>query len=154
MLEVGTNTYVTVQEANSYIIQHYMSHEEEYTLWFEQSTLNRSTILRRAANNLERLPYVGKKSKKVQQLAFPRWPEVQVPLAVGYAQIEEALALLLPETQDTLKETQERIRRGLRSYSIGQLSESFRVHDTTKNVLNSLTAQELLAPYLSGGYRI
>lgn len=69
-----------------------------------------------------------------------------VPNAVKYAQCEIALQL----AQGT-NERAEMQRQGVKSFSIGDLSETY---TGTQNSIPSYEAKQLLAPFVGGGFRV
>lgn len=72
---VGTNSYVTLDEADSYISDTYMSFTQEYKRWFnsEITDSDKETALISSALALNTLKYQGSKQVYAKQaLAFPR----------------------------------------------------------------------------------
>lgn len=174
MITVGGDTYVTVDEATTYIEQQYLSTDIQRKAWEGMAQADREICLRCACAALESLRYRGVKFAFMQQLAFPRYfgenyamldgvlyaPEVarypqlkEVPAAVKAAQVEEALEIASPTNA-----TQNRkIRNGaVRSYSIGHFSETFEtaVAGSVAAVLASAKAQELIRQYTGGGFDV
>ena len=73
-LRVGTDSYVTLEEANDYVKSYYLSNSAEYISWFnsEVSDDDRRAALRQSALSLNNLKYTGRKKLRGQSLAFPR----------------------------------------------------------------------------------
>lgn len=72
-LEVGINSYVTLEEAEDYVISHYMSNSPEFTAWNALSDNDKAVALVTSATALNNaFTYVGKKVIAGQKLAFPR----------------------------------------------------------------------------------
>lgn len=167
-LIVGTDSYVTVTEADTYIAANYISTSSEAVAWAAVSSANKDIYLRKALQKIDRQPYTGVKSVTTQTLQFPRavWTEYRredVPLlnisldgdwvvqtvtpdAVKNAQIEEALS----NATGTPKRLSLQ-RQGVKSFSLGNLSETYTVN---YNDLTSYEAKQLLRPYLAGSVSI
>ena len=173
-LTIGSNTYVTVDEADAYITGNFLPNDKQRGAWEAMDAGDKEICLRRACFRLERLKYRGVKFAFPQALSFPRffganyamisgvlyapeadrYPELkEVPQAVKAAQVEEAIEIAAPT-----KATEDReIRNGaVQSYSIGHMSESFAVATagSVAAVLASGAAQEYIARYTGGGYEL
>lgn len=173
MLTVGTDTFVSVADANVYISEYYLTTDDKYTAWNTLSESGKEIYLRQACRELCLLKYIGVTYEAFQPLPFPRfvgddyvmayrqliapeavlYPEMQeIPKAVIFAQIEEALETIAPS-----EDTDAFIARNgaVDSYTIGHLSEHFKGSVTdAEAVLKSVRAQELMKPYLGGSYDI
>ena len=90
----------------------------------------------------------GRKTTDNQALAFPRYPDTEVPEAVKEACCEEALALLERGNNQRRKLQQE----GVQSFTLGNMSESYAAG--AGRGLLSQEAKELLRPWLLGGVNI
>ena len=161
MAQIG---YVTVEEANTYIKEHYMSTDPARIRWDALSDGDKVALLRTSFEAIELLPFSGHKSYKDQTTAFPRYPDTTVPPAVVAAQVENALA---SSDSSEVEEDQSYAKMrawGIQSYSIGNLSETLgaggssaaaaAVDACTQAGITSVKAQRLLTPFLRGGYRI
>lgn len=155
MTKVG---YVTVVEAAEYITARYASTDELRLNWEVMDEADQAVYLQKAFDAINLLPFIGRKYDAEQEAAFPRWPSMEVPKAVQYAQIEAALA-----ATDTAKGAETAFydkmwQYGVESYSLGNLSESSSSgswgHFANTSILNSTQALKLLQPYLNGGFRI
>lgn len=153
--------YVTLQEANEYVLSHYTSTEDVRQQWEQLSDSDKSVLLLRAFNSIESLPFVGHKTDVCQTTAFPRCPHTEVPAAVKAAQIEQALSAADGTAAEDDAFYGKLWRYGVESYKIGNLSESSssgswgRSGGTNSVVsagITSTIAIRLLMPYLSGGY--
>lgn len=149
---IGTNSYVTLEEANSYISNVYMSFTEQYKQWFssELSDSDKESALISSALALNNLKYQGSKQVYVKQpLAFPRryivGPGVyytpfvtqcaDTSLVTGcaggsnglelakQAQIENALAYVIYGC--TFTNARKRSLSGLRSKSVADVKETY-----------------------------
>jgi len=94
------------------------------------------------------MPLRGRKTDLHQPLAFPRYPDTELPEAVKEACCEEALALLERGNSQRRKLQQE----GVQSFSLGNMSETFAA-GAGKGLL-SQEAKELLRPWLIGAVMI
>jgi len=164
-LTVGTDTYISLVDAEIYVSTHYRNVDPEFKAWGDNIDTDKEILLRKATQAIDRLPFVGVKSTSVQLLEFPRalytdyanygvnvifsfegmMVEVDTPQAVLDAQCEIAL--------DLAKGNNERAdlqRQGVKSFSLGKLSESY---GSVKDI-SSFEARKLLAPYTAGSVRI
>lgn len=151
--------YVTLEEANQYVSTHYMSVDELRVGWEALSDEDRSALLTRSFQVLELLPFAGRKFDPKQPNAFPRWPQQEVPAAIKWAQIENALAKSDTSNEEDAKFYERLWMYGVESYSIGNLSErtstgSYSVNGAQATGITSAIADRLLRPYLGGGYRM
>ena len=87
-LEVGTNTYVTLEEANS-ILEAVFDNQEWQSLTDEQ----KKVCLVNATNRINLLAVKGEKLDSSQKLLFPRNWETAVSNNVKMAQCYEALEI-------------------------------------------------------------
>jgi len=167
MLTVGTDTYITLTDAQVYLSENYISTDEKLVAWNELSDTDKEILLRKALKIVDSQPYTGFKVQTTQTLEFPRaiytmipydvyepsgiWPEnwyvqSEVPDAVKYAQCEIAFEMA-SGTSNRVKLQ----RQGVKSFSLGNLSETY---SGASNSIVSHEAKELLKPYIGGGYRI
>lgn len=166
-LTIGTDTYISLDDAQEYLSENYISTDEKLIAWNALSDTDKEILLRKALKIVDSQPYTGFKVQTTQTLEFPRaiytmipsdvyepsgiWPEnwyvqSEVPDAVKYAQCEIAL--------ETASGTSNRVklqRQGVKSFSLGNLSETY---SGASNSIVSHEAKELLKPYIGGGYRI
>ena len=160
-LRVGTDSYVTLEEANDYVKSYYLSNSAEYISWFnsEVSDDDRRAALRQSALSLNNLKYTGRKKLRGQSLAFPRvkpnyggcgvintlfisqtHDNSLVDSGSGgdtglevarYAQIENAIAYISMNKSLVVK-TRERRISGLSSKKAGSVSETY--NTATRNI--------------------
>lgn len=190
MLTVGTDTYVTLDEANTYVDDNYVNSDEEKVAWTALCTTDKEIYLKRATKKIDIQRLAGIKAVDTQTLEFPRalhsdyldkyfiysnrckyltnktcydvdetviqndtWIiESDVSQNVKDAQVEEALALITQGAQANKRLQLQ--RQGVKSFSLGDLSESYGSGIRTVNTLTSTLAQELLKDYLNGGVEI
>ena len=168
MITVGTDSYVTVEEADAYIAEHYLLADEQRKTW-EAAGDDKETALRRACAALNSLMYRGVEYSLGQPLAFPRYfgenciradeiiylPDIspEVPREVMAAQIEEAIEIISPTVATENKDIR---NNPVQSYSIGHLSETFETASvgSLQSALASVRAQALIRPYTGGGYEV
>lgn len=141
-----------------YVATHFLSTDEAGLAWAILSEEDQKVLLTRSFEAIESLPLLGCRTVESQANAFPRWPDTEVPLAVQYAQIENAVSLA-KNTQSEDERFYDSLRaHGVASYSIGNLSET--LNDSTKYISQKVEgiisdrAIKLLQPFISGGYRI
>ena len=151
-------SYTTLEEANSYVTSHYTSTDETRVRWESLIDDDKTSLLNKAFDIIDNLPYTGRKTCVDQPYAFPRCPSNEVPEAVKNAEVELALSLSDTSLLDSLKDYRRMVNYGISSYSIGNFSESLLTYQ--KNGLQlrygliSDEAERLLTPWLAGGYRI
>ncbi len=116
MLTVGTDSYITVDEADKYL-----KCVDGSDSWFSLDEDKKEFNLRRAAWNIDALPLNSYKSSIYQDMQFPRGLEKEVPEQVKLAQVLEALAL------SNVQSAQRRQLRadGITSVTLGSASESY-----------------------------
>ena len=139
-LQEGINTYCTIEYAEEYFSGKIYTEE-----WDEADATTKEKALKEATRQIDRQPLRGRKSDREQTLAFPRYPDTELPEAVKEACCEEALALLERGNSQRRKLQQE----GVQSFSLGNMSESYAA-GAGKGLL-SQEAKELLRPWLLGG---
>lgn len=149
-LYVGTNTYVTLTEANEYFDEKLYADE-----WNGANDIIKEKALKEACKRINRLVFKGEKADEAQLLAFPRimpmfnrvgvigfTEDTGIPKEVKAAQCELAL-YLIKYGNTTRKRLQE---QGVNIIDIGMVRETFK----QKNPLGCDEAWELLKPYLAG----
>ena len=154
--------YVTVAEATEYIETRYASTDELRLAWEAMDEADQAVYLQKSFDAINTLPFRGRKYGIDQYAAFPRWPYPEVPVAVKYAQIENAITLSDASVAEDAAFYEKLWQYGVESYSIGNLSESSSNgswgrsgSSTSANVsVTSPKAVNLLEPYLRGGFSI
>lgn len=166
-LTVGTDSYVTVDEADAYVSTYYVSTDAQRVAWEALTDTDKEIYLRNALISIEQLPFLGEKYLwSDQNLAFPRiYPNLYiehdlnlitaptVPNDIKNSQILEALELASP-TQDT--KDAEVYGGNVKSYSVGHLSETLITGSRAglRAIIKSSKAQLLLKKYVGGGYSV
>lgn len=149
MLVKLVNSYVTVEEADSYFANTLQSEE-----WNKYDTPTKEKALITATRQIDRLPFSSRKLDLYQNLEFPRVSTNLaftngIPDAVIYATCEQALFLLKGGSK-----RQELQQQGVKSYSLGDLSETFA--DNLSPVEKTICPEALsyLRKYLLGSVAI
>ena len=140
---VGENSYIDIAGADEYFAGRL--HAES---WGETSDADKEKALRQATKEIDRQPLRGRKTEPGQALAFPRYPDTEIPEVVKEACCEEALAMLERGNSQRRKLQQE----GVQSFSLGNMSETYAA-GAGKGLL-SQEAKELLRPWLIGALMI
>lgn len=182
-LTIGTDSYVTLEEATQYAESHLLSSDPRKAAWESLTDPDKEVLLRNATSTIDSLPLRGRKIVATQALAFPRTlqekcqryfgcfepivPEEDsvVPSEVKRAQCEQALqfALSLSTTSSATASADAEARaalqrQGVTSFSLGDLSESYSGMGTGSYLYdyNSLSTSvlSLLSKWLGGGYDI
>jgi len=151
--------YVTLEEANAYVTDHFMSTNMTRVAWESLSDADKLVLLRNSYRAIEMLPFRGRKTDSTQSSAFPRWPSTDVPTQIKDAQIANAIVLSDKSSQEDVEHYNKLRIYGVKSYSIGNLSESFGSVKEGSNtfVQKGIYSQEairLLDSFLGGGFRI
>jgi len=151
-LTVATNTYISLEDANTYFTTKLNSN-----IWDSSNDTDKSKALIQATNNIDMLLFQGVKRIPTQALQFPRYfsyyklntdmfiTELDIPVEVEKACCEEAIALLTNIVSPNQR--YELQRQGVKSVSFGDASESYTAG--LNNTLISTTAKQLLSPYIA-----
>lgn len=146
-LTVGTNTYGTLEEANTYFSDSLNSQK-----WFDLAYTVRIKALITATRRIDSLTFKGKKSIYSQPLSFPRnYSSEEIPPEVKKATFEEAL-----ETVGEMLSPDERVKLqklGVTRVSFGDASETYNGSASTRKLL-SQEALNLLKPHIISIVRI
>jgi hypothetical protein len=134
-----SGSYCTIEYADEYFSDRL--HAES---WGQAYEIEKEKALKQAIKAIDRLPLKGRKADTTQTLAFPRYPDTEVPEAVKEACCEEALAILERGNSQRRRLQQE----GVQSFSLGNMSETYAA-GAGKGLL-SQEAKELLRPWLLG----
>lgn len=139
-MTVGTDTYIVLDDADTYISTHYISTDAGRVAWEDLDDDDKEALLLAACLEIECLPFIGRKMFLNQALAFPRYPSEEVipdypyldfstgtiPQKVINAQCELALWLLSNSSKLTDAENRANLQaQGVKSFSIGDLSENY-----------------------------
>lgn len=107
-LAVGTNSYVTLAEAETYVSSERLPNMRPTSVnWDELTDAQKNRALIMAAQRFEEVKWAGKKVEVDQAMAWPRYvtancgfyekyesdEEIEAPADVKMAQVEEALAI-------------------------------------------------------------
>lgn len=178
-ITVGTDTYIGLTDANTYVANNYVTTSTSYTTWNALSDANKEIYLKKATKKIDRQMLRGLKAVDSQALEFPRAirsndrfynnnivgvsvnrydnyiVENEVSQLVKDAQVEEALSLSV--NGESLTKRQQLQQQGVKSFSLGDLSEDYGTglsNSFNSTVLASSEAKELLKYYLAGSVRI
>ena len=176
-LGVGTDTYISLEDANSYLESNYISSAPGLVAWQSMSDDDNEVLLRQAAKIINKQPLIGYLVDSNQAMAFPRYLYTTGPLEADginnvmtfyggfvryvrgglYKQLEvprsvkEAQCEIAIELALGPNQRQELQRQGVKSFSVPGLSETY---DGSYNSLISYKALELLTPFIGGGFNI
>ena len=142
-ITVGENSYIDIAGANAYFAGRLHAGS-----WGETDNSTKEAALKQATRTIDRQILKGRKTTDTQELAFPRYPDTEIPQAVKEACCEEALALFERGNSQRRKLQQE----GVQSFTLGNMSEAFST-GAGKGLL-SQEAEELLRPWLLGAVNI
>ena len=71
-ITVGTDTYITLADADTYISNNYVTTSTEYITWDALTDANKEIYLKNATKKIDRGIYRGIKAVSTQTLEFPR----------------------------------------------------------------------------------
>lgn len=146
--------YATVEQANEFISKYYSSKDSLRIAWNALSNEDKQVVLNRAEQSIDQLPFTGKSVHKDK--VFPRHPNPEKSLVqVQIATIELAIQGLNEE----FKERYDLQQQGVKSYRIGDLSETFGATQGATGYagIDAFTYSVVfpyLKDYLGGGYNI
>ena len=160
MLEIGENTYVTLEEADRYVATYYSEKHPLRAHWEVCPTEYKERYLLQSMQEIEALPFVGRKAFRNGRLQFPRslenipfrlhchplygslrCTETEVPQEVKDAQTENAIGIIRKEYKPTVKAVVLSVLGLIPPESDGS------------GILSSKRAEELLRPFL-GSLRV
>lgn len=167
-LIVGTNSYVTLEEAEQYIADYYLTTDNLRIQWNSLPTEDKQTALRKSARLIDALPLVGRKATNTQTMAFPRIRRGPmclgaeagaIPQEVKDSQVEQTLFSLDSVAANQVATRAALQRQGVSSFTLGDLSESYggnTLASYTSYVTSSCSNKVLvlLSDWLSGGFRV
>ena len=159
---MATVGYVSVAEAAEYIRTRYASTDELRKAWEAMDEADQAVYLQKSFDSINLLPFRGRKTSVDQEAAVPRAPHTEVPAAVKYAQIENALTLTDANAAEDAAFYEKMWQYGVESYKIGNLSESSSngswgrggSSSSATTSVTSAKAVKPLEPYLRGGFSI
>jgi hypothetical protein len=151
--------YVTLEEADAYVADHFMSSNMTRVAWESLSDADKMVLLRNSYRAIEMLAFRGRKTDTAQPSAFPRWPSTDVPSQIKEAQIANAIVLADESSQEDAAYYDKLRTYGVKSYRIGNLSETLNASEAEANAssckgIYSPEAKRLLSPWLGGGFKI
>lgn len=178
-ITVGTDTYVSLSDADTYISNNYVSTSTEFTTWDALSDGDKEIHLKNATKRIDRQILRGVKAVDTQTLEFPRAlktycqdyvrpvygvnpnrgydyvVETEVAQRVKDAQVEEAMTLSVEGSNVNNRAKLQ--QQGVKSFTLGDLSETYgsglsSSYNSTQFISN--TAKELMKYYLAGGVSI
>lgn len=142
MLTVGTNSYVTIAEADDYL-----GGEVGGERWSKLEEAQKERFLITAARKIDALQLRGAKADSSQTMSFPRLPDFGTDI-VKQAQILEAFAL----TDSAALQRAALQEQGVSSVNVGNASESY--IECAQRKLLSVQANQLLRSYMTGSVRL
>lgn len=178
MLNVGENSYLTTEEADQYIFEHYKEFDDLRVVWTVLTEEEKETYLKNSLAEIERLPFIGRKYLFTQKLQFPRellgyrsgLPPLylavylgngEIPDEVKAAQTENALGIINKEwsaradqqfkSANTLG-IMKNIKYNRREFGEATLGEEI-TGQKNRNLLTSAVAESLLRKF-TGSFRI
>jgi len=179
-ITVGTDTYISLADADTYMSNNYVSTSTEFTTWNALTDGDKEIHLKNATKRIDRQILRGIKAVDSQTLEFPRAlkrncnyhydtnvvgvnvgrydnyvVETEVSQRVKDAQVEEAMTLSVEGS--SINNRAKLQQQGVKSFTLGDLSETYgsglsSSYNSTQFISN--TAKELMKYYLAGGVSI
>jgi len=161
---VGTDSYITLEEANDYVEAFYTSNDPYRVAWNALNDSDKEIILRNGARAIDSLVLLGRKVLVDQIMEFPRIirkpfdycldpTSYEVPTNVKYAQVEVALSSIDTKIQNR----KDLINAGVTSFRIGDLSENYSPKSdlaVASKLYYSSKAVQLMTDYIGGTCRV
>ena len=144
--------YVSIEDVNAYKVMYYGSTDPLRLNWEQLSDEDKQVAINRAEREVERLPLHGKPVHADK--AFPRYPDPEESLQRAKQAICELSIQLM--SSSSARERYELQAQGVKSYKIGDLSETFADKSGRSGVDEFVFSivYPFLQRWLSGGYRI
>lgn len=132
-LTVGTNSYMSLEEADAIVENELLDTSNEYRDWNSLSENNKTKLIIKGTRTIDSIPFRGVKYNisKVGELQWPRLINnelVECPPEIKVALIRQVLR---DYTNSSRQETQLQ-EMGVKSYSINKASISFGDKNSTK----------------------
>lgn len=150
-LVVGTNSYVTVSEADKLIENYLTSNDPLLTKYNNLDDEDKSIILYKSCVDMQKLKYRGLKSDKSQKLAFPRVNRLGYASdddMVKLAQVVNSLSFI--DSTSTTSQINEMALNGVSNFRLGSFSISLG-GSASSSKSTSGKVETLLAEWLTGG---
>lgn len=156
-LIVGTNTYVTINEADKIVEDYFVSDDELRIAYDNLDDENKSVILYKSCIDMQRIMYRGHKKDSAQELAFPRVTRAgheSDSSLVKLAQVLNALSYMGSDTNQLTGRVNELKRNGVRAFSLGSFNISLDKSSGTFAKSYSGMVEQLLPSWVAGGVKI
>ena len=157
MLKVNENTYITIAEADELIAAHLDKYNGLRLFWEILDDDEKEQYLLRGVEEIELLPFPGRKSRVMQPLAFPRAPMVEVSNDIKLAQAYNALGMLnadLKAANEEVKKIYARFGVVLANTGAEMGAISNEMPRVKQLSLASKKAANLAQKYVRGGFRM
>ena len=156
-LEMLKDTYVTVAQADQYVKEHYLSSEPLRIQWESLPEEDKEVYLRRAFEQMNALPYTGRRKNMRQLLPFPRY----IWRPSDWNNVYRAQIIIAYEALDTARSTENAEieswkLRGLSEVKLGDATYKFSSGSAIEGAGSYYglpkEAYLLLRRWLTGGY--
>lgn len=152
---VGTDSYVSIEEANTIVSETYLSDEVERTTWESLSDTDKEILLKRATRDIDTLMFRGTQVqlKSVQLLKFPRVIDCIIVEINNYIKGACVFQAISYKTSSKSKSNlrKELQSQGVTSVSIGKISESYDIGSSKKLVEINSDSLAYLDRYIAKG---
>ena len=122
--EIGINTYITLEEANSIIEDEFDTDSKEYTLWNELDDKGKKRLILKATRISEKLVYLGYRYDTCQTMAWPRninFKKYEIPYEVKLGIIKQGLKDAIDKSTKEYKLKE----HGIKRYAVNGASVEF-----------------------------
>ena len=165
MITIGTDSYITVDFADSYIQGFYGEDSNEYSIWDSLETSQKEMYLKKSAMQIDNLPFTGIKKYKDQVMQLPRcndnvskfedneWTYNDL---IKYAQAENVVSLMNGKLSSGGEGGSVRRQlEGVTGFSLDGFSETYSGNiDSKLQIVGSQEALSMLSSWLHGGFEI
>lgn len=147
-MEVGKDSYLSVEHANEIVTNRFMDDEDEYSIWSSLSDNNKAILLVRATTEVDKYNFIGRRLYE-SKLKFPRYIDglLITPDEVYIATVLYAIYSYIDKKKDTHGEYESKINSGVKSITVGPNSVVFDKSNITKlssNIIDSTLHKYIL----------
>ena len=123
-VEVGVNSYFSVEDANTLITENYYSRSDELTVWESLSEQDKENFVVKCARTIDKQMLLGIKCDREQPLQFPRYKnglKHELPEILKFGIIDNELNIIFNANSEEGKLKS----KGIKNYSVEGASISF-----------------------------
>lgn len=145
MLVIGTDSFVSLLEAESIMIDNFLDTENELVVWNKLQDKNKEILLKRATVVLNKLNYIGQRDTTANKLKFPRFIKGVkcIPDEIKTGTVIQAIKGYCLTQDDNYKN----IKSGIDTLKVAENSISYKnVNVDSSNVFNEV--YDIISKYI------